>query len=208
MVCFYSWIHGISEWPPESHPHQETWGRVWLHLWLPANIAAPGCHNRMVTCWMERCKWRMGSFFHGKGYRNLGRWLQKAEGNRTYSQVGIWLLGPQFPMRDMPLQQSEDSTKCKNFACDICKEYYTLTPTHARLFWRLCPKACSPCRCGMACVGRLVSSSSETALIRHCDSETRVLASSPTFLLPSWFGLSRYSSVFGTFPTLHSYFSN
>lgn len=69
--------------------------------------------------------------------KNTGTW----EDGQTKQEMGAKTSGSQDP-RDMPSQQSEDSTKCKNFACDIFTGYYTLTPTHTGLFWRLGPKAC------------------------------------------------------------------
>ena len=109
----------------------------------------------------------MESFFNGKEYRHPGRRLDKAVDNRTYSQMGMWLLGTQLPMtcrlsrvclplsvRTLPVTFLKDimpwhpPTLCSSGDCAYKPAY-------------------SPCGRNMAWVGKRVTSSLKTVL-RSC----------------------------------------
>lgn len=168
------------------HPHQNMWDPVDFTCDFPPNtISTTECHNRMVTWWMEKCELRKESFINGREYQNLGRWLNQSGHNRAHSQRGIWLLGPQLPMTS---QQSEDSTKHKNFAVTFWRHFLKgITPSHPPRLgssrdhaWE---PAYSPCGSALAWVKRSIT---ENSTIQQHDTGTQAFSLNLRVLLPSW----------------------
>lgn len=159
----------------------------------------------MGPCWMENCELRKESFFNGREYQNLGRRLNQSEHNTAHSQRGIWLLGPQLPVTS---QQSEDSTKYKNFSCDILKTFLKgITPSHPPRLgssrdhaWE---PAYSPCGSALTWMGRSITKDS---MIQQHDTGTQVFSMSPRVLLPSWSGFFTRQLHVGSLPHMSFYF--